>query len=162
MKTTRAPSNRIYNPLILFILAVLALGAVERVMAADNSAASLSAQYAAWAGGKANADALVQGLRSGSSITISTMRTDGTTSLAGFTPRTPMSHGEVANALQRARASLSRLGIDKPSAEQIQAALIGGEVELRDGATTSVSGAVGVAPPTPTAVPTGRRVTASR
>ena len=160
MKTTSAQSKGMYTPLIIFILAVLALGA-PRVFAADASS-TLSAQYASWAGGKANAEALVQGLRTGSSITLSTVRPDGTTSIAGFTPRA-LSHGEVANALERARDSLARLGIQKPTAEQIQAALIGGEVELRDGATTMVKGVVLAAPPAPTSVPiTGRRVTASR
>jgi hypothetical protein len=148
MKTTSAHGNRYSTPLIVFIVAVLALGLAGRAMASDNSA-SLASQYATWAGSKGNADALVQGLRSGSSITISTVRADGTTSLAGFTPRASMTPAEVGAALQRARASLSRLGIDKPSAEQIQAALIGGEVELRDGATTMVNGSVGVAAPPP-------------
>ena len=155
MKTTSAQANRYFTPIIIFISLVLALGVATRVMAADSS---IAAQYATWAGGKANAEALVQGLRNGSTITISTAQRDGTTSLAGFTPRTAMSQGEVANALQRARASLSRLGIDRPSAEQIQAALIGGEIETRDGASTMVSGAVGVAGPTRT----GSRVAATR
>lgn len=158
MKTTRTPSTRFYTPVILFIISVLALGVAGRAMASDNSGA-LAAQYSTWAGGKANADALVQGLRTGSSITISTIRNDGSTSIAGFTPRNALSQGEVSTALQRARASLSRLGIEKPSAEQIQAALIGGEVELRDGATTMVNGSVEVAPP-PVQLPTPRRVRA--
>jgi len=155
MKTTRTQAGRSYTPIIVFIVSVLVLGVAERVLAADGS---LSSQYAQWAGGKANADALVQGLRSGAPITISTRRADGGTSLAGFTPRAAMSDAEVSAALQRARASLSRLGIDKPTAEQIQAALIGGEVELRDGASTMVNGAVGVAGPPPA----NRRVAATR
>ena len=147
MKTTSAHATRTYTPIIVFIIAVLALGVAGRTLAADDPGA-LASRYAAWAGGQANAEALVQGLRTGTSITISTARGDGSTSLAGFTPRAPMSAAQVSTALQRARASLSRLGIDRPSAEQIQAALIGGEVELRDGATTVVDGAVGTAPTT--------------
>lgn len=157
MKTTRAHSNLYSTRLIVFIAAVLALGLAGRAVASDNSA-TLASQYATWAGGKANADALVQGLTSGGSITISTTRGDGSTSLAGFTPRASMTPAEAGAALQRARASLSRLGIDKPSAEQIQAALIGGEVELRDGATTMVNGTVGVA----ASPPATRRVAATR
>ena len=158
MKTTRTPSSRFYTPIILFIISVLALGVAGRAMASDDSGA-LAGQYATWAGGKANAEALVQGLRTGGSITISTLRNDGSSSIAGFTPRTALSPGEVSTALQRARASLARLGIDKPSAEQIQAALIGGEVELRDGATTMVNGSVEVAAP-PVPAPAPRRVRA--
>ena len=157
MKTTSAHGNRSYTPIILFIISVLALGVAARAMAADTKG-TLAAQYSTWAGGKSNADALVQGLRSGNSITISTTRGDGTTSLAGFTPRAPMSDAQVSAALQRARASLSRLGIDRPSAEQIQAALIGGEVQLRDGATTALDGAVGVAG----TAPARNRVAATR
>jgi hypothetical protein len=155
MKTTRTQSGRSYTPVIVFIVSVLVLGVAERVMAADTSLAS---RYSQWAGGQSNADALVQGLRSGTPIAISTRRADGTTSMAGFTPRALKSDAEVSAALQRARASLSRLGIENPSAEQIQAALIGGEVELRDGASTVMNGAVGTAGATP-AKP---RVTATR
>lgn len=151
IKTASAHPDKQYNPLIVFIALVLALGALPHAFAAG----SLSARYAAWAGGKANADALVTGLRTGTSITLSTIRADGTTSLAGFTPRGRMSESEAAAALQRARASLERLGIQRPSAEQIQAALIGGEVELRDGASTVVGGAVPVAVPA-SRVATGR------
>ena len=158
MKTTSAQGNRSFTPIILFIIAVLALGVAGRAMAADD--ASIAAQYAAWAGSRSNAEALVQGLRNGSAITISTTRADGGTSLAGFTPRQAMAPAEVSAALQRARGALARLGIERPSAEQIQAALIGGEVELRDGATTMVEGAVGAAAPLPPI--TGKRVTASR
>lgn len=157
MKTTRTPDRNYFTPLILFIISVLALGAAARAMASDDSA-RLTSQYATWAGGKANAEALVQGLRSGGAITISTRRADGSTSIAGFTPRGAMSQAEVADALKRARASLARLGIDRPSAEQIQAGLIGGEVELRPGSTSMVSGAVGLAAPPPAS----NRVAATR
>jgi hypothetical protein len=143
IKTATAHPDKQYNPIILFIALVLALGALPQAFAAD----SLAARHAAWAGGQANADALVMGLRTGTSITLSTIRADGTTSLAGFTPRGRMSEAEAAAALQRARASLERLGIRRPSAEQIQAALIGGEVQLRDGASTVMDGAVPVAAP---------------
>jgi hypothetical protein len=48
----------------------------------------------------------------------------------------------VSSALSGAQRSLQRMGITRPSAEQIQAALIGGEVLLPDGATTQLRGAV--------------------
>jgi hypothetical protein len=149
MKTTRTQSGRSYTPIIVFIVSVLVLGLAERVLAADGT---LATRYEQWAGGKPNAEALVQGLRNGTPIAISTRGANGGTSLAGFTPRALKSDAEVSAALQRARASLSRLGIENPSAEQIQAALVGGEVQLRDGASTVLNGAVpaaGSPPATP-------------
>ena len=72
------------------------------------------------------------------------MSPDRTISIAGFTPRGAMSPEQVARALGEARSSLARIGIHQPSAEQIQAALIGGEVELREGGSTILSGTVPV------------------
>jgi hypothetical protein len=69
-----------------------------------------------------------------------------------------MSESAAAAALQRARSTLRRHGIDKPNAEQIQAALVGGEIELRGGATTMLDGSVAVAAPPPAS----RRVATSR
>ena len=63
-------------------------------------------------------------------------------SLAGFTPGAPMTYAEVAAALARARADLMRLGVRQPTAEQIQAALIGGEVHLSNGRTRMLRGTV--------------------
>lgn len=104
--------------------------------------ARLSSQYSAWAGGKSNADAIVGGLRNGSSITLVTSGAGRNVSLAGFTPAAPMTYGEIHSALSNAQRTLSRMGISQPSAEQIQAALIGGEITTRDGAARSVAGVI--------------------
>ena len=106
--------------------------------------ARLSSQYTAWAGSKANADALVGGLARGSSITLVTSGSGGSASLAGFTPSRSMSAGEVSSALASAQQSLARLGITRPTAEQIQAALIGGDIVVPSGATRQIAGSVGV------------------
>jgi len=122
-----------------------ALAVAANAMAASapsTETARLLNQYTDWAGGKANAEALVAGLRNGSPITIVTSGADHTVSIAGFTPTTPMSYSSVSSALSGAQRSLQRMGITRPSAEQIQAALIGGEVLLPDGATTQLRGAV--------------------
>ena len=105
-------------------------------------ATRLSSQYAEWAGGRSNADSLVAGLRNGAPVTIVTNGSDRAVSLAGFTPSAPMSYGNVASALASAQRSLSRLGIPKPNAEQIQAALIGGEITTPKGSTVAVKGSV--------------------
>ncbi len=107
-----------------------------------NPSPPLAAQYASWAGGKSNAAALVDGLRNGTPITLSTTGADRSVSLAGFTPSARLTEEEVAAALGNARASLARLGIKRPTAEQIQAALIGGEVAVPAGGTRVVAGSL--------------------
>jgi len=106
-------------------------------------ASRLAARYSGWAGGQSNAEALVTGLRSGSSVTLVTNGADRSVSLAGFSPSGPMSYGAVNNALSDAQRSLSRVGITHPNAEQIQAALIGGEVVGSSGKLVAMRGSVG-------------------
>ena len=119
-----------------------AANAAMAATAAPADASRLSSQYSDWAGGKSNVDALVTGLRTGSAVTIVTTSPDRRVSIAGFTPNAPMSYSAVASALSNAQRSLSRLGITRPTAEQIQAALIGGEVLLRSGSSAVLHGSV--------------------
>jgi hypothetical protein len=120
------------------------------VLAANATAASapatdatkLSTQYSDWAGGRSNADSLVAGLRNAAPITLVTNGPDRSVSIAGFTPSAPMSYGAVGTALSNAQRSLSRIGVTRPNAEQIQAALIGGEVKTARGGTAVVKGSV--------------------
>lgn len=114
-------------------------------------ATRLSSQYSEWAGGKSNADSLVAGLRNGAPITMVTSSSDRTVSIAGFTPSAPMSYGSVNSALSNAQRSLSRLGINRPNADQIQAALIGGEITTPKGSTVAVKGSVAARGTTPVA-----------
>jgi len=108
----------------------------------DASQARIATDYSTWAGGRDNAEALVSGLHRGTSITLSTKGSANDVSLAGFTPSAPMSYEDVRDALASARSSLSRLGVRQPTAEQIQAALIGGEVELGSGRSHVVRGTI--------------------
>ena len=135
MHTTRA--------LAASLAASLAIAA--NAMAAptpQTDASRLAGQYSDWAGGKSNADALVAGLRNGSPVTLVTNGADRSVSIAGFTPTGPMSYGAVGNALSHAQRSLTKLGIKNPTAEQIQAALIGGEVVTSNGKAIAVHGSV--------------------
>jgi hypothetical protein len=124
--------------------------AASLIFAADAMAATapaadatrLAAQYSDWAGGRSNADSLVAGLRNAAPITLVTNGSDRSVSIAGFTPTGSLSYGAVGNALSNAQRSLAKLGITKPSAEQIQAALIGGEITTASGATALVKGSV--------------------
>jgi len=123
-------------------VATLALATLPALAAVSD----LSSQYANWAGGKSNADSLVNGLQSGKSVMLVTQTSSNTRSLAGFTPPAPMSPEDVSAALAKARSTLASLGIKQPSADQIQAALIGGEVDMGDGRTRVVQGSVTPAP----------------
>ncbi|MEO5677289.1 MAG: hypothetical protein ABIQ84_07060 [Usitatibacter sp.] len=114
----------------------------QTMAAPADDTSRLSSQYASWAGGKTNADSLVNGLRSGSSVTLVTVFPDNTKSIAGFTAQTRMSSEEIAASLAAAKRSLAGMGIRQPSADQIQSALIGGEVTLPNGKTRLVQGAV--------------------
>ena len=109
---------------------------------APTDASRLSSQYSDWAGGKTNIDALITGMRSGAPVTIVTSGRDRSVSIAGFTPNAPMSNSAVSSALANAQRSLSRLGIAHPNAEQIQAALIGGEILLPSGSSAVLHGSV--------------------
>ncbi len=108
--------------------------------------ALLSSQYAEWAGGRSNAGTLIEGLRDGSSVTLVTTGPGRTVSMAGFKAPARMSFGEVRSALGAARQTLARLGIAHPTAEQIQTALIGGDI-----GTKSVAGVIGTQGLPPTA-----------
>lgn len=116
----------------------------------------LASQYSDWAGSRSNAEALVAGLRNGAPVTIVTNSPDRSVSIAGFTPVSAMSYGNVASALAGAQHSLARLGIRRPNAEQIQAALIGGEISTANGGTTVVKGSVVARGPAPGKVASSR------
>jgi len=120
----------------------LATAIVFSIPALADDSARIASQYAAWAGGKSNADSLVRGLRTGSSITLVTVSADRTKTIAGFTAQTQMSPEEISAALASARSTLARMGVRQPSADQIQAALIGGEVALPNGKSRLVQGSV--------------------
>jgi hypothetical protein len=129
--------------LIASLAAAFAIaGNATAANAPATDATRLSAQYSDWAGGRSNSDSLVAGLRNGAPVTLVTNGPNKAVSIAGFTPSGSMSYGGVASTLSGAQRSLARIGIDHPTAEQIQAALIGGEVTTKGGATTMVKGSV--------------------
>ncbi|HEX4331614.1 MAG TPA: hypothetical protein VH040_05730 [Usitatibacter sp.] len=123
---------------------------------APTESTRLANQYSEWAGGHSNAESLVAGLRNGAAVTIVTNSPDRSVSIAGFTPASAMSYGSVASALAGAQHSLQRLGIRKPNAEQIQAALIGGEISTANGGMTVMKGSVVARGPAPGKVASSR------
>src|SRR5438067_1502455 len=114
-----------------------------QVRVLDNTAASrgqsqvaqkIASSFTRLAGSADNALALVDGLRSGSAINLKTSTTTGTsatpvtsTTTTTITPPTgAMGWGNVRIALALAQDSLARAGITNPTAQQLQAALVGG------------------------------------
>jgi hypothetical protein len=144
MTNPNAPAGRLTTTILVAVSLAVSLFVATRVMAAPASSdtAQLSEQYSSWAGGKSNAEALVTGLRNGSSITLVTHSSNGVSAVAGFTPKARLADSEVAGALSSARRSLARVGIRQPTADQIQSALVGGEVTLPNGKTRMLKGSV--------------------
>jgi hypothetical protein len=134
MKTSRA--------VLASLAASLAVAGSAFAAPSPTEATRLTTQYSDWAGGRDNADSLVAGLRNGAPIALVTNGANRAVSIAGFTPSSSMSYGSVGAALANAQRSLAKVGITKPTAEQIQAAIIGGEVTTASGATTLVKGSV--------------------
>lgn len=127
---------------LAFAASAMTATAATAATVTQADASRLSTQFSDWAGGKSNADSLVAGLRNGAPVTLVTNGADRAVSIAGFTPSAPMSYSAVNAALGNAQRSLARLGITHPTAEQIQAALIGGEVTTSSGAIVAVRGSV--------------------
>lgn len=101
----------------------------------------ISSDFATFAGSSANADALVTGLRSGTTITLTATDAKGVTTSTAFTPPTGnMGYGNVYTSLALARQQLAGLGITNPTAQQIEAALVGGTVTNSSGQTTQLTG----------------------
>ena len=112
-------------------------------------AARIASQFGRVAGSDANALALVNGLRNGTTVTLTSTTTtkgpDGkpvstTTTTTIAPPTKPMGWGNVRIALALAQSQLQQAGITKPTAEQLQAALTGGTLKSPSGTTTQVQG----------------------
>lgn len=111
----------------------------------STSSGKLVSSYAAWAGSTANAQSLVNGLSTGTTVSLTgsagtTGTTTGTTGTTSFSPSTgKLGVGETGIALSLAKASLAQQGITKPTPAQISAALNGGMITSSTG-TMSVPG----------------------
>lgn len=98
---------------------------------------SLSSYFSAFAGSSTNAQDLVNGLRSGSSITLSG---SGQTSVSFTPPTSGLGNGEVAISLGLAQQQLVGYGITDPSPQEIEAALVGGKITTSSGTQVSLTG----------------------
>ena len=94
-------------------------------------------KFTRFAGSKANAEALVDGLRNDQQVTLASAQ--GTTT--SFTPKTgKMGFGNVNIALTLAKATLAQQGITRPTPQQIEAALNGGTVTTSSGKQVTFTG----------------------
>lgn len=112
----------------------------------------ISSDFSTFAGSTENANALVTGLRSGSAITLTSTTTQSTTTTTTTTPTTTttsttftpptgkMGYGNVYTSLALAQQQLAGVGITQPTAQEIEAALVGGTVTGSNGQTTTLTG----------------------
>lgn len=107
----------------------------------DKAAANISGKFTTFAGSEENANALVSGLRNGSTISLTTTAADGQITTTAFQPATgELGHGNAAISLALAQESLSQAGITQPTPAQIETALNGGTLTRSDGTTATLDG----------------------
>ena len=133
----------------LITAAVLAMSAAAHAQTVQVQTTSpvldvqrLAPQLLAFAGGDVNFANLVNGLALGLPVTITTPVGPGITQIVNFTPLGTMSAVQIAQTLETARQALISRGIATPSAQQIGATLIGGQLPTALG-TVQVTGLVG-------------------
>ena len=112
---------------------LLALPALAQTGTQDVPTAKLVETYAPLAGSEQNAESLVEGLRTGTRITLTTKTSTGTTTTSFTPPTKTMGNGNVNIALALAETSLKDQGIADPTASQLRAALMGGTIRTRSG-----------------------------
>ena len=112
-------------------------------------AAKIASNFTTLAGSQENALALANALRTGTEVTLTTVvappagsTEPPTTTTTTFTPPTgKMGWGNVKHSLALAQDALARAGVTNPTAEQLQTALMGGDIVVTnaDGTTTTTT-----------------------
>ena len=108
-------------------------------------AGRVAAPFASFAGSTDNAIALATALRTGTAASLTSTMIDAngnavTTTTTIMPPTKPMGWGNVSHALALARTALANAGITEPTAADLQAALVGGDVTTADGKTATLAG----------------------
>lgn len=112
--------------------------------APKEAAARVSASFEALAGSEDNAVNLVEGLRAGSEITLTT-EIDGQAVQRTFQPVTgEQGYGEVLLSLSLAERELAKAGVTDPTPAQLEAALNGGVIAVGTGDTAQTLELAGV------------------
>lgn len=131
-------------------MAAVALASIAPAHAAGSdpelqSALRIAARYASLAGSEDNALALALALRSGTPVRLAD---GGALDFARIEPPARgMAWRTVDEALAAARDALLRLGVARPGAEQLRAALTGGEITDADGKPVAFPGVLEPAAP---------------
>jgi len=89
----------------------------------------ISSSFESFAGSRDNANSLVTGLRTGSTITLSA---EGQEAVSFDPPTRPMGYGNVTISLSLARQQLAAQGITDPTPSQLETALMGGDLQVGD------------------------------
>ena len=125
---------------VLATIATFATGA----SAQPEPAARIAANYAALAGSPDNALALVEALRYGATVKLAPPDPAAAKRLPAIVvldpPTGEMEWGDVDRALALAQGVLARARIARPSGEQLEAALLGGDVANDHGETLAFAG----------------------
>ena len=130
--------------LFLILLASAATGFAQGLIQTQTPALEvqrLAPQLVAFAGSDANFQNLVNGLATGSTVTLTTASTTGAPQVVTFTPTGTMTAQQIAQTLESVRQSLISRGIAAPTAQQLVTALTGGALVTPAG-TTVVTGVV--------------------
>lgn len=114
----------------------------QQIVVIDQTAASqptraaqnMAPVFAEFVGSETDSLALIEGLRSGSTITL-----EGDTDSVTITPNAPMGYGNVFATLALAQEDLAQAGITEPTAEELATALNGGSITV-NGVTTQFAG----------------------
>ena len=128
---------------------LIAFAPIPALASADSVAAKIASNFTTLAGSQENALALVNALRNGTDVNLTTvvLPPEGsteppTTTTTTFTPPTgKMGWGNVKHSLALAQDALAKQGISNPTPEQLQTALMGGDIVVTnaDGTTTTTT-----------------------
>jgi hypothetical protein len=115
----------------------------------------LAPQLVPFAGSSGNFDSLVNGLTTGTTVTLTTMAADGSLQIVTFTPPSALSPVDAARLLESARQNLISRGVAAPSGAQLAASLMGGTISTLSGTSQLTGVLTGTTlSPTPIAVRT--------
>lgn len=125
--------NRTVN--VSFAAMMLGISMLAVAQVEDTDAARLAARFQHLAGTEENAMALVLALRSGSTMRlVAAERASGLPEMLALElPTPPMSWNDVRVTLLNVQDQLVRAGLLRPTLEQLQAALLGGDIVALDG-----------------------------
>jgi len=132
--------KRTIGMLVISVLTSVAMQA----MAQGERAQKIAANYASLAGSRDNAIALVEALRYGAPVKLAQPEPTATKRVPAMIvlepPTGEMQWTDVDRALAMAQDALARAHIAHPTAEQLEAALLGGDVANDHGETLAFAG----------------------